>query len=131
MNQDRRESFRRKDDKMFLPTEEQERQIDHIMAMSEHERERFQILMHLDTRDILFAHMDREEKKIEDMYKSYIGDKEAGVIGLKDSFESFQRTEQRLNTWLDGACFVLKTVLPWALGIAASIVGLGVHLKWF
>lgn len=129
--ENRRQHYRREDDQMLLPTAEQQRQIENIMSLSELEREKFQILLMLDNRDRLFGHIEQEEPKVAEVYKAFTGDPDAGTPGIRELVLSFKKTEDRLNTWLDGACFVLKTVIPWGLGIAVAIASVGKHVGWF
>lgn len=128
---EQRQERRRREDATFLPDLDEEKQMEFLMGLGNEERERMQLWLHLDTRKRLFAHMEFEEPRNKEIHEVLMGDEKKGIPGLKDTVAHFRKTEERLNTWLNGACFFFKTFLPWGLGITATVAGLGRMFGWW
>lgn len=133
MSDEKRSYFRRMEDEALLPNEGQRKHIEYIMSLPPDEQRRVELFMGIHTRDTLFNHMFEEGQAVVEI-RAKVDQMHAAIYGKKDDpdnrgalkvLDDFTKTLTRINTWLDGACWILKTALPWAVGLAVSIGGLG------
>lgn len=114
------------------------RQIEYISSLPPDEQARIKLFMTIHTRDTLFGHMDEEgqalkamDLKVSQMHAAIYGtpgdEEDEGAL---KALKGFTKTMERINTWLDGACWILKTALPWAVGTTTAIIALGKYLGW-